>query len=283
MISVVELQKVVTKVTRDKVNTQEPPSVISSVTQVQPPIRTAVDKYTKVDTNIKVDTSNKVVTIEKKQGKTKQIDAFVPKAQEQGDIQIIVIDKSRSEESEDSLKVKEQEAIQALVTLPISGTSPTKVLQKLSMEAIPLQISAPGSSSSKFDKVTHYCDITLDEEIVIPKFDYDTMTIYQISILQQALEKKHQEIIRREHRQKQALQDIKDIFLDEYSLPPLEETKPLLEQLSDIVEKVNNEDLDTNSKLLEWSEKKFQSKINEKIASDIALTQVALVTKVKDV
>lgn len=41
--------------------------------------------------------------------------------------------------------------------------------------------------------VIHYGDITLDEEIIIPKFDYDTMTIDQIRILQQALEKnKHQ-------------------------------------------------------------------------------------------
>ena len=110
------------------------------------------------------------------------------------------------------------------------------------------------------------------------------MTIEKIGILQQALEKKkHQEMLRREHRQKQALQDIKDIFLDAFSLPTPEETKPLLEQLLDIVEKVNNEDIDTNAKLLEWSKKKFLSKVNGKISGDIALTQVALATKVEDV
>ena len=49
------------------------------------------------------------------------------------------------------------------------------------------------------------------------------------------------------------------------------------------MEKVNNEDLDTNTKLLEWSEKKFQNKVNEKISGDIALTQVALATKLEDV
>ena len=49
------------------------------------------------------------------------------------------------------------------------------------------------------------------------------------------------------------------------------------------MEKVSNEDLDTNSKLLDWSEKKFQRKVNEKISSNIALTQVALATKVEDV
>ena len=90
-------------------------------------------------------------------------------------------------------------------------------------------------------------------------------------------------MLRKEYRKKQALQEIKDIFLDAFSLPTHEETKPLLEQLIDIVEKVNNEDLDTNAKLLEWSERKYQGKVNEKISSEIALTQVVLVTKVEEV
>ena len=82
---------------------------------------------------------------------------------------------------------------------------------------------------------------------IIPKFDYETMTIDQISIFQQALEKKkHQEMLKKEYRQKKALQDIKDIFLDASNL---EETKPLLEKLPDIVVKVNNEDIDTSAKL----------------------------------
>ena len=42
------------------------------------------------------------------------------------------------------------------------------------------------------------------------------------------------------------------------------------------MEHVNNEDQDTNAKLLEWSERKFQGKENEKISGDIALTQVEL-------
>ena len=66
-------------------------------------------------------------------------------------------------------------------------------------------------------------------------------------------------------------------------MPTPKETKPLLEQLIDIVEKVNNEDLDTNEKLLGWFERKFQEKVNEKIFGDIALTQVALFTNVEDV
>ena len=56
-------------------------------------------------------------------------------------------------------------------------------------------------SSPKGEKVIHYGDINLDEDIFIPNYDYDTMTLKQIDILQQDLErKKHQEMLRREHR-----------------------------------------------------------------------------------
>ena len=76
----------------------------------------------------------------------------------------------------------------------------------------------------------YYGNIALDENIVIPKYDYDTMTLEQIGILQQALAKKNnKEMLRREHRKKKALQDIKDTFLDALNLPNLEEIKPLLE------------------------------------------------------
>ena len=67
-------------------------------------------------------------------------------------------------------------------------------------------------------------------------------------------------MLRREHRQKQALQDIKEIFLDAFSLPTPEEIKPLIEKLTYIVKKVNNEDLDTTTKLLEWFEKQVSRK-----------------------
>ena len=37
-----------------------------------------------------------------------------------------------------------------------------------------------------------------------------------------------------------------------------------------------NEDHDTNVKLMEWSERKFQGKVNEKISNDMELSQVDL-------
>ena len=49
------------------------------------------------------------------------------------------------------------------------------------------------------------------------------------------------------------------------------------------MDQVQNEDLDTNAKLLEWSERKFQAKVNEKISSEITLSQVELAQKIEKV
>ena len=79
------------------------------------------------------------------------------------------------------------------------------------------------------------------------------------------------------------MQDIKEIFLDAFTLPPPNESKDIMEKILDIVEQVTNEDLDANVKLMEWSERKFQGKVNEKISSAIALSQVKLATKIDKV
>ena len=42
---------------------------------------------------------------------------------------------------------------------------------------------------------------------------------------------------------------------------------------------MNNEDHDTNAKLMEWSENKFQAKVNQNISNDIILGQVDLAKK----
>ena len=46
---------------------------------------------------------------------------------------------------------------------------------------------------------------------------------------------------------------------------------------------MTNEDLEINVKLMEWSKRKFQGKVNEKISSEIALSQVELATKIERV
>ena len=59
--------------------------------------------------------------------------------------------------------------------------------------------------------------------------------------------------------------------MDAFCLQPPDSSRPILEKLSHIVDQVNDEDLDTNAKLFEWSEKKFLSKVNQKIVNDIIL------------
>ena len=75
------------------------------------------------------------------------------------------------------------------------------------------------------------------------------------------------------------MNEIKDIFMDVFNLQLLDITRSIIEQLLDIVDQVNNEDHDTNAKLMEWLEKKFQGKVNQKIANDIILGQVDLAKK----
>ena len=50
--------------------------------------------------------------------------------------------------------------------------------------------------------------------------------------------------------------------MDAFSLQSLDESRLVVEKLSDIVDQVINEDHDTNVKLMEWSERKFQGKVN---------------------
>ena len=102
-----------------------------------------------------------------------------------------------------------------------------------------LQISTPGSSQSKVAKVLHYGDPFLDETIIIPHFEFATMTLDDLNKLQAAIDRKRQqEILRREHRQKHALQNIKDIFLDAFFVDTIDESKDIIDQLSDIVDQV---------------------------------------------
>ena len=58
-----------------------------------------------------------------------------------------------------------------------------------------------GSSASIFAKVTHYGDAFLDEDIVIPQFNFATMSLKDINLMQATLEKKkQQEILKKEYK-----------------------------------------------------------------------------------
>ena len=129
---------------------------------------------------------HKTQTVEEREPtkeKIGQMDTSAPIAQIQGaPPQIIVVDKEKLEEDKDNPKEKVQEAIQTLLNLPTTRT-PTRILYKPSTDTMPLQIFAPGSSSAKVARVLHYGDPTLDEEIVIPKYDYATITLEKINIM----------------------------------------------------------------------------------------------------
>lgn len=159
----------------------------------------------------------------------------IPTAEGQGaPPKIIIIDEGKKKD--ETHKEKEQEAIQTLINFPTIGT-PIRTTQQPSTEAITLQFLAPGLSSTKVAWVLPYGDPNLDEEIVIPRYDYKTMNIDQINEVQEALEKKKkQEILINDYKQRQSLIEIKDIFLDAFSLQVPDEIEPIMEQLSSIVD-----------------------------------------------
>ena len=61
--------------------------------------------------------------------------------------------------------------------------------------------------------------------------------------------------MRREHQQKQVLYEINDIFLDKCVVNDFYEKDPIIEQLVKIVEKLNNPNIATQEKLMQWSKK----------------------------
>ena len=48
--------------------------------------------------------------------------------------------------------------------------------------------------------------------------------------------------------------------MDAFSLQSLDESKPIMEQLLNIIDQVTSEDQDTDVKLMEWSKMKFRGK-----------------------
>ena len=140
-----------------------------------------------------------------------------------------------------------------------------------------LQIRTRGLSSTRVSRTSHYGIPELDEEIQIPYYDSRTLIEEKMNEIQSALDRRRRkEAMRKEYKYRQAMNEIKDIFMDAFSLQPPNETRSIIEKLSDIVDQVNNEDHDTNAKLVKWSERKFQEKVNQKISNDIILGQVDL-------
>ena len=59
--------------------------------------------------------------------------------------------------------------------------------------------------------------------------------------------------------------------MEAFDITNLNVNKPIGEQLVHIVDKINTEDIETNTKLMKWFEKKFFTKVRAKFSSAIAL------------
>lgn len=171
--------------------------------------------------------------------------------------------------------------IQTLIELPKIG-APTKSLQQPSTDMLALQARTLGLSSTRVASTIHYGIPKLDEEIQITYYDSSTLIEEKMNEIQSALDKRRRhEAMRKEYKYKQAMNEIKDIFMDAFSLQPSYAKRKILEKLLDIVDQINNEDHDTSAKIMEWSKKKFQVKVNQKISNDIILGQVDLAKKLE--
>ena len=94
------------------------------------------------------------------------------------------------------------------------------------------------------------------------------------------MRKKRQEQLKKEHKQRQLIYNIKGIFLNAFTIDDITRDKPIIEKLVHIVDKVNTVDNESNTKLIMWLAKKYHSKDLEKMSSAISLKQVELSTKV---
>ena len=83
----------------------------------------------------------------------------------------------------------------------------------------------------------HYGVPELDEKIKIPYYESSTLIKEKINEIQSALDRRRrQEALRKEHKHRHTLNEIKDIFMDAFSLQSLDESRPIIEKLSYIVD-----------------------------------------------
>ena len=100
---------------------------------------------------------------------TSQKESLVTIPQVQFEAQKVVKEDDKFEELKVTTALEEQLAIQTLVTLPISITPiKSQTLQRLSIDATPLQILRCMSSTSKSADDTG--DVSLDEVVELPKY-----------------------------------------------------------------------------------------------------------------
>ena len=92
-----------------------------------------------------------------------------------------------------------------------------------------LKVRTLGSSSSRVARTIHYGIPELDEEIKIPYYDSITLTEEKMNEIQSALDRRRrQEVMRKYYKYRQAMNEIKDIFMDAFSLQPPDSSRQSL-------------------------------------------------------
>ncbi|GLJ46016.1 hypothetical protein SUGI_0969140 [Cryptomeria japonica] len=121
-------------------------------------------------------------------------------------------------------------------------------------------------------------DIDLDKEIVIPQIDLNTASIDEMRLISQLLEQKAKQKQLRSERDREfnIINGAKTILTDALGIK-VDPSQHILLQLEEAVNRFN-EDSSGKEKLIERTEKKFDNKVLEHIAQQIAIKQVELTT-----
>ncbi|GLJ27649.1 hypothetical protein SUGI_0542560 [Cryptomeria japonica] len=121
-------------------------------------------------------------------------------------------------------------------------------------------------------------DIDLDKEIVIPQIDLNTASIDEMRLISQMLEQKAKQKQLRSERDREfnIINGAKTILTDALGIK-VDPSQHILLQLEEAVNRFN-EDSSGEEKLIERTEKKFDKKVLEHIAQQIAIKQVELTT-----
>ncbi|GLJ21268.1 hypothetical protein SUGI_0390550 [Cryptomeria japonica] len=121
-------------------------------------------------------------------------------------------------------------------------------------------------------------DIDLDKEIVIPQIDLNTASIDEMRLISQLLEQKAKQKQLRSERDREfnIINSAKTILTDALGIK-VDPSQHILLQLEEAMNRFN-EDSSGEEKLIERTEKKFDNKVLEHIAQQIAIKQVELTT-----
>ncbi|GLJ36889.1 hypothetical protein SUGI_0745730 [Cryptomeria japonica] len=155
--------------------------------------------------------------------------------------------------------------LSTIVTTSKDKEVSTKVIQKT-----PLKLLLIGKAIED--------DIDLDKEIVIPQIDLNTASIDEMRLISQLLEQKAKQKQLRSERDREfnIINGAKTILTDALGIK-VDPSQHILLQLEEAMNRFN-EDSSGEEKLIERTEKKFDNKVLEHIAQQIAIKQVELTT-----